>query len=134
MEISTGKSRLDQRGAEKMRGRNTQGGQGVCVKFAAVAFVFSDGDVHDRTTSDHVVLGACHWLKRLWRHSKPLQSPQSHIHGSIVYFWSFLVQMSFLVVMHEVIIPTVPTSFVWRAKWKIQNRGILDFCQQKIVK
>ena len=106
MEISTGKSRLDQRGAEKMRGRNTRGGQGVRVKFAAVAFVFSDGDVHDRTTSDHVVLGACHWLKRLWRHSKPLQSPQSHNRGSKVYFWSFLVQMSFLEVMHEVIIPT----------------------------
>ena len=86
-----------------MRGRNTQGGQGVRVKFAAVAFVFSDGDVHDRTTSDHVVLGACHWLKRLWRHSKPLQSPQSHIHGSIVYFWSFLVQYACALYYYDLI-------------------------------
>ena len=61
-------------------------------KFCCCCFVFSDdGDVHDRTTSDHVVLGLCHWLKnkmRLWRHSKPLQSPQSHIRGSMVRFWT----------------------------------------------
>ena len=62
------------------------------VKVLLLLLRFSDdGDVHDRTTSDHVVLGLCHWLKnkmRLWRHSKPLQSPQSHIRGRMVRFWT----------------------------------------------